>query len=394
VRILKNNEITKNAFKLAEKIINKTGPRLAGDTSTHQAADIINENLSDFTDKSEIEEFFFHQGAFLGWIKILVVSYILGVLFLWLNLPLLSLILAVLSITILVLQFFFYLPIIDKLYPKKVGKNVIGVINPEKEVKRQVIISGHHDSARVFNFFVHQPKLYSLRTTGSIAFVILLSILALVMLLWTNPTFLLIVKIIMTISTLLIAQMWFFAGKTGTPGAGDNLIASTMAVEIGRYFSQNKLKNTRIIIASFDAEEEGLRGARAYAKAHSEDLKAYPTKLLNSDCIYTLDDIFFLTSDINGTVKMDENLANDLVESGAEMGYKFKTKPFAFLAGGSDAGELAKKGVSATTLIGMPWSNNSRSSVYHTPNDTLEHVEEKAVEAAISTYINYIKKND
>lgn len=391
---MKINEITKNAFQLTQEIIDETGPRLAGEDSTHRAAEILKKTMDGFTDQTNVEDFTLYQGAFLGWIKILVVSYILGVISLWFNLPIVAFILSVFSILILVLQFFFYLPIIDRFYPKKIGKNIIGYIEPKNEVKRQVIISGHHDSAKVFNFFVHQPKIYSLRTTGSIIFVILLSIFAFIMLFWSNPTFTLIIKILMSVTTLLIGQMWFFAGKTGTPGAGDNLIASAMAVEIGRYFSQNRLNNTRIVIVSFDAEEEGLRGARAFVKSHLDELHELPTTLLNSDCIYTLNDIFFLTSDINGTVKMDSDLADSLVKTGEGLGYKFKTKPFAFLAGGSDAGELAKKGISSTTLIGMPWSNNSRSAVYHTPNDTLEHVEERAVEAAVKTYIGFIEKSD
>jgi Zn-dependent M28 family amino/carboxypeptidase len=188
--------------------------------------------------------------------------------------------------------------------------------------------------------------------------------------------------------------MWFFTSKEGTPGAGDNLIASTMALEIGRYYSENRLKNTRIIIASFDAEEEGLRGARAFAKKHFQLLKEIPTTLLNTDCAYNLDDLFFLTSDINGTVQLDNELADTLVNISKNCGYNSVSKPIAFLTGGTDAGEIAKIGVNSTTLIGMPWSNNSRSSVYHTPNDTLEHVQPEVIDAAITIFMKYIDKDE
>ena len=153
------------------------------------------------------------------------------------------------------------------------------------------------------------------------------------------------------------------------------------------------MENTRIIIASFDAEEEGLRGARAFSKLHEKELKKLPTYLLNTDCAYNLDDLFFLTSDINGTVKLDEDLANTLVDISKENGYKAVSKPIAFLTGGTDAGELAKIGVKSTTLIGMPWSNETRSSVYHTENDTLEHVQKEIIDAAITIFIQFIEKN-
>jgi hypothetical protein len=176
MEIIKN--IRDKAFSLAQKIIDRTGPRLAGTEKSKQAADMLKCEMEGFVDTSEVEEFDLYQGAFLGWIKILVISYVLSIALIWLNYSVIAFALAVLSILILVLQFFFYLPIIDKLFPKRKGYNVVGLIEPKNEVKKQVIISGHHDSARVFNFFIHQPKLYNLRVTGSIALVILLLVIS------------------------------------------------------------------------------------------------------------------------------------------------------------------------------------------------------------------------
>jgi hypothetical protein len=389
----KTKNIRIKAFNLTDEIIKKTGPRLAGTKESMQAAEILKQKMDEFADETKIEEFYLHKGAFLGWIRILVTSYIIAIVFLWLQLPIVSLILALLSILVLVLQFFFYLPIIDIFYPKRKGYNALGYIEPKKEIKNQVIISGHHDSANVFNFLIHQPKLYNLRVTGSIFFVILLCVLALPLYFIQNNIFQIIIKILLSSGLLLIIQMWFFASKKGSPGAGDNLIASAMAVEVGRYFCENRLEHTRIIIASFDAEEEGLRGARSYAKKHKELFKTYPTTLLNTDCAYNLDDLFFLTSDINNTVELSLELANDLKKIANDKGYKAVSKPIAFLTGGTDAGELAKVGVKSTTLIGMPWSNDARSNVYHTPNDTLDNVDPKIIEASIDIFVEYIERN-
>jgi hypothetical protein len=339
-----------------------------------------------------LDEFSIHKGAFLGWINLLVIAYLLSIILIWYNLYWVTLILSIFSILVLVLEFFFYLPVIDFLFPKKKAMNAIGFIKPKKEIKNQIIISGHHDSARIFNFFIYQPKLYHIRVTGSIALVVFLTIFSLAGWLGLNGPLLLWMKIILSAGSLLIIQMWFFASKKGTPGGGDNLIASTMAIEIGRYFSENKLNHTQIIIASFDAEEEGLRGSRAFAKKYKSLFDQYPTVLLNSDCLYHLDDMFFLTSDINGTVKLDENLVSKLSNIAINKGYQSTTKPIGFLTGGTDAGELAKVGVSSTTLIGMPWSNQERSSVYHTPNDTLDHVQVEMIDAAIDIFITYIEE--
>ncbi len=387
-------DLRHESLRITESIINEKGPRLAGTKACQETADLLVEAMKPFADTVEKEPFILHQGAFLGWIKILVASYFVGVIALWFNLPIVALILAIISMLILVFQFFFYKPIIDFLYPKKTGYNVIGTVEPKAPAEKQIIISGHHDSARIFNFFIHQPKLYNIRVTGGIALMIALLLLSLLLVFVSNEAVSLSIKIVLSIGFLLTGQLWFFVSKKGTPGAGDNLIASAMAIVLGNYFSVNKLNKTRLIIASFDAEEEGLRGARAYAKKHAQSLKKIPTTMLNVDCPYELKELFFLTSDINTTVKLSENLAKALVEIAHEKNYPAVDKPIAFLTGGTDAGELAKVGVEATTLIAMPWSNQTRASVYHTPNDTVDAIEVEAIDATLDIFKTYIMRND
>lgn len=387
-------KMTNNIFELTESIIKKTGPRLTGSQACLESGVLLKDEIGKYSDHVELEEFTVHTGAFLGWIQILVIGYLLSCVFLWLSIPLVSLILSLISVLVLVLQFFLYKHFIDKLWPKKTAANVVGYVEPLEEVKNTVIVSGHHDSANIFNFFIHQPKLYGLRTTGSIGFVFLMMIVSIVFIFIPIPLLKTILSIIMSLGFLLIGQMWFFKNKKATPGAGDNLISSSLAVEIGKHYSQNKLKNTRLLITSFDAEEEGLRGAYAFAKKHEEDFKKTPTYLLNIDCPYYLKDLFFLTSDINGSVKMSIGLAEQLVSIAKEKGYPAKHQPIAFLTGGTDAGELAKKGVIATTLMAMPWTNNVRSHVYHTPKDTIDAVEPASISAIVDIYTAFINKLD
>jgi Zn-dependent M28 family amino/carboxypeptidase len=272
----------------------------------------------------------------------------------------------------------------------------MGVVEPEGEVKRQIIISGHHDSARIFNFFVHQPKLYGLRVLGGIGILTAVFLLSLVLALFSvSGVLLTILAALASAGLIIVTQLWFFAAKECTPGAGDNLVATSMAVEALRYVSQMKnqgagLKHTRVIALSFDAEEEGLRGAHAFARANEELLRSVPTYLYNIDCPYYLKDMFFLTSDINGSVVLSEQFAQSCAQSARKLGYDAKYKPIAFLTGGTDAGELAKYGVHATTMMAMPWDNSERASVYHTPNDTVDQVEAAAIKAGLEIFFDLI----
>ncbi|MFA7422861.1 MAG: hypothetical protein WCZ00_03915, partial [Acholeplasmataceae bacterium] len=205
---------TEEIYEESQKIIDLFGPRLAGTKSALDTADYLYDSVNDYADEASKEEFYIHQGAFLGWIRILVASYILAIVFLWIDLTYVSVILVGISILILVLQFFLYLPLLDKLYPKRKAKNVVGIVEPKEEVKQQIIVSGHHDSARIFNFFIKQPKLYNLRTTGSIALVMILFVFSLLTLF---VPFLqdisLYINIIFSVTILWVAQMWFFASK-------------------------------------------------------------------------------------------------------------------------------------------------------------------------------------
>ena len=59
-----------------------------------------------------------------------------------------------------------------------------------------------------------------------------------------------------------------------------------------------------MVLASFDAEECGIRGARAYIRAHREELLKTKTYVLNMDTIYQVKDLNFMDADLNSTVKL------------------------------------------------------------------------------------------
>lgn len=395
---------TQAALEFTRHIIEKHGPRITGNQSTLNAANDIFTEFESYCDKTIQETFTVHPKAFLGWIRLLVSLYLISVGFLWTNLPLISALLITVGILVMVFQFFLYKTIIDPFWKAGVGKNVVGIIEPEKEVKQQILISGHHDSAFVFNFLVHQPQLYALRIYGGLGSVVLLWLASWI---WTivqwitqsNPRVMLVVQILATVSLLLVLQLWFFRGNHGTPGAGDNMIAVGIVNEIGKKIATLKkegkgLQHTRIYVCSWDAEEAGLRGARNYVKSHKVELLAVPTYNFNIDCPYYASEIFFLTSDINGSVQMSTKMADECVSIAKSLGYPSSTKPIAFLTGGTDAGELAKIGVEATTLFGMPWGNSQRASVYHTPQDTVENIEPEAVERSLNIIWKYIYQKE
>jgi hypothetical protein len=143
------------------------------------------------------------------------------------------------------------------------------------------------------------------------------------------------------------------------------------------------LRHLRLIAASWDAEEAGLRGARSWVNRRDDGRLDLPTWNLNLECLYDANELFLLTSDVNGTVDLSTDLAIRCQRLLAGHGIHAAANPISFLTGGTDAGELARGGAEATSLMGMPWGNTDRSSVYHTPADVLEAVDPAAVAIAI-----------
>jgi hypothetical protein len=390
------------AFDFTQQIIDRFGPRLAGSTADAQAAQAIQAEMQTFCDQTRTQQFSVHPAAFLDWIRILVTIYVISLVAVWLNVPLIATLLIAAGLAIMVFEFFLYKEVVDPFFKKVTGTNVWGIVEPAGEVKQQVIISGHHDSARIFNFFIHQPKLYSLRVMGGIGTFVVFFLYTVVLLFTRTtplPLWQVILNSLFTLLLLLVGQLWFFASNQGTPGAGDNLIASALALQVGKYFQQQKLsgsplKHTRFHILSFDAEEAGLRGARAFFKEFGSQLRQPPAWLYNIDCPYNLQDTFFLTSDINGSVPLSTEMAEHCADIAHELGYPAITKPIAFLTGGTDAAEGAKVGLRAVTLMAMPWDNTERAAVYHTPDDDVDAIEPAAVEAAMAIAIRFIEQLD
>ena len=60
-------------------------------------------------------------------------------------------------------------------------------------------------------------------------------------------------------------------------------MAVGLITEMGRVFSKNRLKHTRLVILALDAEEAGLNGARAYVNTFKEELHAIPSYNFNID---------------------------------------------------------------------------------------------------------------
>lgn len=388
-------EKANSALSRTANWIDKFGGRLAGSPACRATAEAIRADLSALGLSANVETFQTHPDAFTKFYRIDILLYAAGVVLLWLNQPLAAALVTSFMIFGAGQQFGYYREFYDRLYPLKTCQNVTATLEPQGEVRQQLIFSGHHDSAQELKFLKGNQRLYGLKILLPDATRMLAMVTAWCWVFWQlitghAPIFMPYARILLVFGFLVVFSKFFLFSKEAVPGAGDNLIASSMLVDLAARFKAegqstcSTLEHTRLLFVSFDAEEAGLRGSRAWVKAHRQELTDLPTFALNIDSVYHLADLQFLTSDLNNHLKLDQDLAQKCIVIARRLGFPAKPALMKFGGGATDAAELARAGVKATTLIAMSTDLVRDGLVYHTMRDTVDAIEPEAVAACLS----------
>jgi hypothetical protein len=276
-----------------------------------------------------------------------------------------ALVFSIISPLLFILEFVLGFELVDPFFKKKQSVNVVGALRKPgtRNVKRLLILSGHHDSAPEntwlrflsYGFFI-------LSTTWLIGFITMLamSISQLTGMITGNADIVRFgtlgwVMLAYPIVPSVIYGLFFNRGKKngGTvPGAADNLSACALMVAMCRFLVKNPSyipDDTEIRFISFGSEEAGYRGSRRYVERHLGELKRLDARLLNTETV-AHPEITILTSEMNGTVRNSPEMVKSVVAAAeyADVPYKLQS---AFLGVANDAGPFSKAGLRATTLL-------------------------------------------
>jgi Peptidase family M28 len=365
------------AFDIVKTICTEVGPGLPGSSQERERAAIIEKELESHLGAGNVvvEEFTVAPGAFLGSLPISALFTLIAAL---LNISMgrftgisprvtamAALAFSVISVMLFILEYIKYFEFVDPFFKKKQSVNVIGTLRKPgtRNVKRLLILSGHHDSALEntwfrflgYGFYITVPTIF----IGFIA-MLAMSIIQLAGMITGNAAIVRIgtlgwVMLAYPIVPSIIFAMFFNRGRKngGTvPGAADNLAASALVVAMCRFLVNNPSyipADTEIRFVSFGSEEAGLRGSRRYAERHLDDLKRLDARLLNYETV-AHPEIAILTSDVNG-VKNSPEMVKSVVAAAERASVPYKVKSYPTGGGGSDAGPFSQAGLKATTLL-------------------------------------------
>lgn len=281
----------------------------------------------------------------------------------------------------------------DFLFPKQTSHNMIATRSPKGEVKQRIILVGHSDSQFewTLNYLMGGLQAKLCVEIPAVVGLIVQTVYAVVCLIVgkggaamdiekTRWFFILFFVVSCVFIPFEIAFLFFQSWTKSVPGASDNLSGCYAGMAAIKALDEAgiEFENTEVTMICSGSEEAGLRGAKAYAKAHEQELKELPTAVIAIDTFRDLEDMAVYDRDLSGTVQHDWGVKHLVKNAAANCGYDLSFE--SIYIGGSDAAAFTQRGIKATGFAAM---NPDPPRYYHTRLDTPENLRPEAISAGI-----------
>lgn len=399
----KVRECSNFAIREIKKVCKEVGPRPAGYEGEKKGQDYVEKLMTPIADEVKRESFTLSPKAFMSWVMVdgilTLVAAIFGILCFAFNMPpvvetvlrVVSAVLVVLAVFFLLGEFLFYKQVLDPLFKKEESSNVICTRKATGETKRRIIIGGHMDTAYEWRYtYLGGSKMVTMVIVSAVLGLLITLGFSIAGFFVDNRTAEIVMLVVQALTIpALIAVMFFINWKLPVDGAADDLTGVFTAMAALLYFKHNdiRLENTEIVAMSVGAEEEGLRGSKAFAKAHADEYKndGIETFFLALDTLRDYEFMSVITKDMTGTVSLDKQ-ACALVKKAAEnanIPVKLSTIPL----GSTDAAATQQGGIKSVAFTSM---DPAPARYYHTRDDNVSVLEMKTLEDSLKVVLETI----
>jgi len=391
-------EYTNFAVRGIKKVCKACGPRPPASEAERESQEMMRKELETCCDSVAMESFRVAPRAFMSWVRTGVVLAALSALAYNLGYAIASAALMAFELVFILLEFILYKQAADVFLPKKESQNLIGVRRPAGELKRRLILCGHADSANEWTYTYLGDKLF--KSTKLLMACVFSALIAMVSglgisiaalaqghgwgglaALQERGQFLNTLGYIYAGLCLPVLSGLFFENKKRpVEGANDNLTGCFTAMAAAKLLGDLdlRLENTELVVLCSGSEEIGLRGAKAFVKAHAKEYKDAETVFIALDTMTELEYIGIYLDDLTMTVKHDPAVCAMIRTAANTAGHDV---PYQHLIlGGSDAAAATQGGLHAAALAAM---NPSPAAYYHTRLDTTEKLQPKSLEACL-----------
>ena len=394
----KVRESTNFAIREVKRVCKEIGPRPSGEEGEAKAQDYLENLMKPMADSVEREKFDVHPKAFMSWVIIDSVSMIIASILMIVALTgvlgdtigfifkCAAGVLAAISIVLLLVEFLLYKQFLDPIFPKRESSNVICRYKSSGKTEKRIIFAGHMDSAYEW-WFTHKggSKLLLFMIIygiGSLIFSAAVTAFSFTQLASSETVkiVLIVIQAVMLPAFILVTK--FVNWKVCVMGANDNLTGVFASMAVIQYLKYNDIRfeNTEVVAMATGCEEAGLRGAKAYARAHSKEFDGedVETVIVAVDTLHDFDYLAVYNKDMTGTVKLDKNLSLLTKTAAQTAGYDIPYATVTF--GSSDAAAFQQGKIKSCALCAM---DPSPARYYHTRDDMPEILDMKTMEAGV-----------
>ncbi len=376
-------KLTKFSVKGITRICNEIGPRQPGSPEELKAQELMAKEMKKYCDDVQIEGFKVHRQAFMGFIPFTVACAVASVFVNYFVSHWVALALVIVGAIPLLLEFLMYKQFIDPLFIGHPSHNMVATRKASGETKKRFIVVGHADSQYewTLNYLLGGVGMKLVLIPAVVGLVADLVAAILVAAMPHNAT----VKLIALIAGCVFIpfQLGFLLFQNpfkSVPGANDNLTGCYVAMSVAKAMADTDIRfeNTDVVVICSGSEESGLRGAKAYVKAHEKELKDIETVVVACDTFRDLETMAVYDRDMSGTVKHDWGVKHLVQNAGKNCGFDLKFE--SVYIGASDAAAFTQKGIKSTGFAAM---DPTPPRYYHTRLDDVDMLVEEAIGAGI-----------
>ncbi len=397
---------TDDGVQVVADIVNTVGPRPSGSEQELKGQQMLADRIRPYAARVETESFEVHRQAFMGFIPFTVICGVASVFVNWFVSPVTAFLLCVLAFIPLFFEFLRYDEFNDFLFPKQTSHNTYAVIPPKGETKQRLVMVSHSDSQYEWTLNWMFGQIPFIGDKGglvaklaveipAVVGLVIQTIFALVCFIVgkgipanaiANPRwfFTLFFVISIIFIPLELSFIFFQSHTKSVPGASDNLSGCAVNLEVVKALKDAgaELSQTEIVAVFSGSEEVGLRGAKAFAKAHKDEYKDVPTVIVALDTFRDLEDMAIYDRDLSGTLQHDWQVKHLLKEAALNCGRDLNFE--SVYVGGSDAAAFTREGYKASTLAAM---NPDPPVYYHTRGDTVENMRPECITVGIDIMV-------
>ena len=383
-------------------ICSEFGPRECGSDAEKKAQEYMAEMLKSFADDVTREKFEANPRAFMAFVPIagglLLGSTAANLIGAFkknkaaaVSVPLLGA-----ALGSVIGEFALYKQPLDPLFKKAESGNVVAVRKATGETKRRLIISGHTDSAPEWTYTYKLGSKGVVSVAGYGVAGLVYDIVSTAVSLGSKNDKLK--------KKLALGQLAFVPGfaalfaftnsKKFVDGASDDLSGCYVANSVMKFLAENDIRfeNTEVVALLAGGEECGLRGTKAYFKAHPELLNdGVETIFVGFDTVRDAEYMMIYEKDLNGLVKLDKKACALMKDAAAKCGEDVPLG--AIPLGSTDAAAAAQAGIKAASFVAM---DPAPARYYHTRLDTADNLcpetIAKGVEIALQTLFDFDEK--